>query len=65
MQIFAGGAGSAVGVWFVPQLIDHGHQVIRNYRSPGNAEGIGGLGAGPIALIQLPACPWRRIAGSS
>jgi len=65
MQIFAGGTGGAVGALLVPQLIDHGHKVIRNYRSPGNAERIGALGAEPIALIQLPARVWRRVAGSS
>ena len=37
MQIFVGGAGGAVGARLVPQLIDHGHQVIRNHRSPRNA----------------------------
>jgi hypothetical protein len=65
MQIFAGGTGSAVGALLVPQLVDHGHKVIRDYRSPGNAERIGALGAEPIALIQPPARVWRRVAGSS
>jgi hypothetical protein len=62
MQIFAGGAG---GARLVPQLIGHGQQVITNYRSPGNAERIGVLGAGRIALVQPPARVWRRVAGSS
>jgi hypothetical protein len=62
MQIFAGGAG---GARLVPQLIGHEQQVIRNYRSPGNAERIGMLGAGPITLVQPPARVWRRVAGSS
>ena len=65
MQIFAGGTGGAVGARLVPQLVDHGHEGIRNYRSPGNAERIGALGAGPIALVQPPARVWRRVAGSS
>ena len=65
MQIFVGGEGGTVGARIVPQLISHGHQVIRNYRSPGNAEGVGVLGAGLFALIQLPACVWRRVSGGS
>jgi hypothetical protein len=62
MQIFVGGTGGAVGALLVPQLIGHGHEVIRNYRSP---ERIGAIGAEPIALTQPPACVWRRVAGSS
>jgi hypothetical protein len=59
MQILVGGTGGALRV---PQLIGHGHQVIRNYRSPGR---IGAIGAEPSALIQPPARVWRRIAGRS
>ena len=60
--MFAGGTGGAAGARLVPQLAGHGHQVIRNKRSP---ERIGTIGAEPIALIQLPARMWRRVAGGS
>ena len=62
MQIFAGRTSGVVGARSVPQLISHGHQVIRNYRSPGR---IGAIGAEPSVLIQPPARVWRRIAGRS
>ena len=62
MQIFAGRTSGVVGARSVPQLISHGHQVIRNYRSP---ERTGAIGTEPITLIQPPARVWRRVAGSS
>jgi nucleoside-diphosphate-sugar epimerase len=65
MRIFAGGAGGAVGARLVPQLIEHGHRVTGNYRSPGNTGRAGASGAGPVALIQPPARVWRRVAGRS
>jgi len=65
MRIFVAGAGGAIGPRFVPQLIDHWHQVIGTYRSPRNAERVRAPGAAPIALGEQPARVWRRIAGGS
>jgi hypothetical protein len=65
MRIFVSGTGGAAGARLVPQLIGHGHNVIRNCRSPGTAMRIGVPGAGPFALIQAPAHAWCRAGGSS
>ncbi len=65
MRIIIAGAGGAIGPRLVPQLIDHGHQVIGTYRSPRNGERVRALGAEPIALGQQPARAWRRTADGS
>lgn len=63
MRIIVAGTRGAIGPRFVPQLIDHGHEVIGTYRSPRNGERVRALGAEPIALGQQPARVWRRVAG--
>jgi 2-alkyl-3-oxoalkanoate reductase len=53
MRVFVAGATGAIGTRLVPQLIEHGHEVIGTYRSPGNAERVRELGAEPVALDLL------------
>jgi nucleoside-diphosphate-sugar epimerase len=53
MRVFVAGASGAIGTRLVAQLIDHGHEVIGTYRSPGNAERIRALGAEAIQLDLL------------
>jgi nucleoside-diphosphate-sugar epimerase len=66
MRVFVrGGAGGAVGVRFVPQLIDHGHKMTGTCGSPGNAERARAPSAEPITPGQQPARVWRRIVGGS
>jgi 2-alkyl-3-oxoalkanoate reductase len=55
MRVFVAGASGAIGTWLVPQLIEHGHEVIGTFRSPGNAERVRALGAEPLALDLLDA----------
>jgi 2-alkyl-3-oxoalkanoate reductase len=60
MRVFVAGASGAIGTRLVPQLIDHGHEVIGTYRSPGNAERVKALGARPVALDVLDARAVRQ-----
>jgi 2-alkyl-3-oxoalkanoate reductase len=53
MRVFVAGATGAIGTRLVPQLIEHGHEVIGTYRSPGNADRVRALGAEPVALDLL------------
>jgi 2-alkyl-3-oxoalkanoate reductase len=55
MRVFVAGASGAIGTRLVPQLIDHGHEVIGTFKSPGNAERVRALGAQPVALDLLDA----------
>jgi nucleoside-diphosphate-sugar epimerase len=55
MRVFVAGASGAIGTRLVPQLIEHGHEVIGTFRSPGNAERVRALGAEPLALDLLDA----------
>jgi nucleoside-diphosphate-sugar epimerase len=55
MRVFVAGASGAIGTRLVPQLIEHGHEVIGTFRSPGNAQRVRALGAEPIALDLLDA----------
>jgi len=55
MRVFVAGATGAIGTRLVPQLIEHGHEVIGTHRSPGNAERVRALGAEPVALDLLDA----------
>jgi nucleoside-diphosphate-sugar epimerase len=60
MRVFVAGASGAIGTRLVPQLIDRGHEVIGTFRSPGNAERVGALGAEAIALDLLDARAVRK-----
>jgi hypothetical protein len=65
MRVFAGGRAVLSAPRSFPQFIVHGYKVTGTYRSPRNAEGVGALGAEPIALDQQLARVWRRVAGGS
>ena len=60
MRVFVVGATGAIGARFVPQLIEHGHEVIGTHRSPGNADRVRALGAEPVTLDLLDAGAVRR-----
>ncbi|HJY70655.1 MAG TPA: NAD-dependent epimerase/dehydratase family protein, partial [Streptosporangiaceae bacterium] len=60
MRVFVVGATGAIGSRLVPQLIEHGHEVIGTHRSPGNADRVRALGAEPVALDLLDAGAVRR-----
>jgi 2-alkyl-3-oxoalkanoate reductase len=60
MRVFVAGASGAIGTRLVPQLIEHGHEVIGTYRSPGNAERVRTLGAEPVALDLLDPLAVRQ-----
>jgi 2-alkyl-3-oxoalkanoate reductase len=53
MKVFVVGASGAIGTRLVPQLIEHGHEVVGTSRSPGNVERVRVLGAEPIVLDLL------------
>ena len=55
MRVFVAGATGAIGARLVPQLIEHGHEVIGSFRSAGGAERVQGLGAEPVQLDLLDA----------
>jgi 2-alkyl-3-oxoalkanoate reductase len=60
MRVFVAGATGAIGARLVPQLIEHGHDVIGTYRSTGGAERVEALGAEPVALDLLDARAVRQ-----
>jgi 2-alkyl-3-oxoalkanoate reductase len=60
MRVFVAGASGAIGTRLVPQLINHGHEVIGTSRSPENVERIRALGAEPVVLDLLDAPSVRR-----
>jgi nucleoside-diphosphate-sugar epimerase len=53
MKVLVVGASGAIGTRLVPQLIDHGHEVIGSCRSPDKAERLRALGAEPLVLDAL------------
>ena len=55
MRVFVVGASGAIGTRLVPQLIQHGHEVVGTVKSPGNAERVRALGARPVVLDLLDA----------
>ena len=55
MRVFVAGASGAIGSRLVPQLINHGHEVIGTYRSPGSAERVSRLGATAVRVDLLDA----------
>ena len=59
MRVFVVGASGAIGTRLVPQLVQHGHEVVGTVRSPGNAERVRALGARPVVLDLLDAAAVR------
>jgi nucleoside-diphosphate-sugar epimerase len=53
MRVLVVGAGGAIGTRLVPQLLEHGHEVIGTFRSPAKEESVRALGARPITLDLL------------
>ena len=53
MRVFVAGASGAIGTPLVSQLIQHGHEVVGSYRSPGHAERVRALGAEAVMLDLL------------
>ena len=53
MRVFVAGASGAIGTRLVRRLIDHGHDVIGSFKSPGHGERVRALGATPVALDLL------------
>jgi nucleoside-diphosphate-sugar epimerase len=60
MKVLIVGASGAIGSRLVPQLIDHGHEVIGSCRSPENLERLRTLGADPVVLDALDARAVRQ-----
>jgi 2-alkyl-3-oxoalkanoate reductase len=60
MRVLVVGASGAIGTRLVPQLMEHGHEVIGSFRSAGHAERIRALGAEAIPLDLLDAGAVRR-----
>jgi uncharacterized protein YbjT (DUF2867 family) len=55
MKVLLIGASGAIGGRLVPQLIDHGHDVIGTCHSPAKTRRLRALGAEPVVLEAL----WR------
>jgi nucleoside-diphosphate-sugar epimerase len=55
MRVLVIGASGAIGSRLVPQLIEHGHEVVGSSRSPAKAEQLRQSGARPIVLDILDA----------
>jgi len=53
MRVFIAGATGAIGTRLVPQLLEHGHEVIGSSRSADKAERLRALGAEPVVLDVL------------
>jgi 2-alkyl-3-oxoalkanoate reductase len=53
MRVLLVGASGAIGTRLVPQLIEHGHEVVGTVRSPANAERVRAFGAKPVVLDLL------------
>ncbi|HEX2084989.1 MAG TPA: NAD(P)-dependent oxidoreductase [Solirubrobacteraceae bacterium] len=53
MKIFVAGATGAVGRTLIPQLVQHGHEVVGTTRTPGKADALRALGAEGVVLDGL------------
>jgi nucleoside-diphosphate-sugar epimerase len=53
MRIFVAGASGAIGTRLVPQLIDHGHEVVGSATSPASVARVRALGAQAVSLDLL------------
>jgi nucleoside-diphosphate-sugar epimerase len=66
MRVFVAGASGAIGTRLVPQLINHGHDVVGTATSPTSAERVRRLGAEPVVLDLLDRRAVRdAVAGAS
>ena len=61
MRVLVVGASGAIGSRLVPQLIEHGHEVIGTYKSAPSADRVQALGAQPVALDALDARAVRTV----
>jgi 2-alkyl-3-oxoalkanoate reductase len=61
MRVLVVGASGAIGTRLVPQLIDHGHEVIGTCRSAASAEQVLALGAKAVELDVLDVGAVRRV----
>jgi nucleoside-diphosphate-sugar epimerase len=55
MRVLVVGASGAIGTGLVPQLIEHGHEVVGTCHSPDKVETLRALGAEPVVLDALDA----------
>jgi nucleoside-diphosphate-sugar epimerase len=59
MRVFVAGASGAIGRFLVPELMQHGHEVIGACHSPANLDQLKALGAKAVALDLLDASAVR------
>jgi 2-alkyl-3-oxoalkanoate reductase len=60
MRVFVTGASGAIGTRLVPQLLERGHEVVGTHHSPGSADRLRALGAGPVLLDLLDPAAVRE-----
>jgi 2-alkyl-3-oxoalkanoate reductase len=65
MRVFLPGASGAIGARLVPQLVQHGHDVVGTSRSPEKAEHLRALGAEPVTLDLLDADSVREAVAAA
>jgi nucleoside-diphosphate-sugar epimerase len=65
MRVLVVGAAGAIGTRLVPQLTEHGHEVIGSSRSPAKAAELRGLGAEAIVLDVLDAAAVREAVAAA
>ena len=53
MKVFVAGAAGAIGAQLIPQLVDHGHDVVGMTRSPSKGRLVAALGARPVVADAL------------
>jgi nucleoside-diphosphate-sugar epimerase len=61
MRVLVVGASGAIGSRLVPQLIEHGHEVIGTFKSAASADRLQALGAKPEALDALDPSAVRKV----